>query len=82
MKNLTIQEVEHENLILGQELISLYKKKIEELEAKVIELQSQLTSVPIPTTPVHTKRKIATISELRELLETRSSKVMGVPNEI
>jgi len=78
----TIQEVEHENLILGQELISLYKKKISELESEILQLKSLLSQSPIPVNSTPTRRKIGTISELREILETRSSKVVGkeLPN--
>jgi len=82
LSNLTIQEVEHENLILGQELISLYKKRISELETEILQLKSLLSQAPIPLSSAPTRRKIGTVSELRELLETRSSKVMGVPNDI
>jgi uncharacterized coiled-coil DUF342 family protein len=77
----TIQEVEHENLILAQELISLYKDRISTLEAKIKELQAQLTTVPLPVTPTPQRQRIATITDLRELLEKRSSKVVGEPHE-
>jgi len=78
----TIQEVEHENLILGNELITLYKKKISELEIEIIQLKSLLSQAPVPLTLTPTRRKIGTVSELREILETRSSKVVGkeIPN--
>lgn len=77
MGNYTIQEVEHENLILGQELISLYKKKIYELECEIVELKAKLTQAPIPLNPVSNKRKVVTVSELREILEKRSSRIVG-----
>jgi hypothetical protein len=78
----TIQEVEHENLVLAQELVNLYKKKISELESEILNLKSLLNQAPIPVGPVQTRRKVGTISELREILETRSSKVVGkeIPN--
>jgi hypothetical protein len=72
-KDYTIQEVEHENLILAQDLISMYKAKIQELETEIISLRSQLTSVPMPINPIPQKRRIVTISGLREVLETRSA---------
>lgn len=75
--NYTIQEIEHENLILGQELISLYKKKIYDLEAEIVQLKSLLTQAPIPLPTQVNKRKVVTVSELREILEKRSSKVLG-----
>lgn len=78
MKNYNLQEVEHENLILGQELISLYKKRIAELEEENKELKLQLTQVPvINPNPTPNRRKVATITELRELLENRSSKLVA-----
>jgi len=78
----TIQEVEHENLVLAQELVNLYKKKISELESEILNLKSLLNQAPISVGPVQTRRKVGTISELREILETRSSKVVGkeIPN--
>jgi len=75
-KNLPIQEVEHENLVLSQELISIYKKRISELENEIIELKSRLSLVPINLPPVPMKRKVATISELSQILEDRSRKLL------
>lgn len=73
----SIQEVEHENLILGTELISIYKEKIKVLEAKIVELEAKLTQAPIPLPTQVNKRKVVTVSELREILEKRSTRTLG-----
>lgn len=84
-KSYTIQEVEHENLVLGHKLIEVYEKRIAILEEENRELRLKLTQAP-PYSPspglIPNKRKISTISELRELLEIRSAKVLGEAHEV
>ena len=78
-----IQEVEHENLLLGQKLIELYENRIKTLEEENSNLKLRLTQIPTPNlSPIPNKRKVSTISELREILETRSSKIGKEANEI
>lgn len=69
-----IQEVEHDNLILGQKLIDVYEKRIALLEEENRDLRSKLTSIPLPITHIPIRRVIRTTSELRDILESRSSK--------
>jgi hypothetical protein len=73
-KTLPIQEVEHDNLLLGQKLIEVYEQRIALLEEENRDLRSKLTSIPLPITHIPIRRVIRTTSELRDILESRSSK--------
>ena len=67
-----IQEVEHENMVLSKELIDILKNRIKELEEENQGLKAIIATRPITEQPkvIH---KVATITELRTLLEAKSS---------
>jgi len=76
-----IQEIEHENLILGKKLIELYEDQIATLKAENETLKAQLTTVPTQYNPISIKPTLRTLSQIRHVLERNSSKALGIVDE-